>query len=78
MYHTLLKTPYGKMTKKTAITHKRAKRSTLSQQVITRLQGQTSQYDKDKHETYITRRIHKRSSALEWTVNTLTGGLKHV
>ena len=33
------------------ITHKRAKRSALSQQAITRLQGQTRQHNRDKDET---------------------------
>ena len=32
----------------------------------------------DKHETHITKRIHKRSTALERSVKTNTEGLKHV
>ena len=51
------------------ITHKRAKRSALSQQVTTRLQGT------DKHETRVTKRIHKRSNALERSVRKLLEGL---
>ena len=45
----------------------------LSQQVITRLKVQTRQHNKDKRETKITKRIHKRSITLEQPGKTLQG-----
>ena len=48
-YHTGPDTPYGKLTKtQKIITHKRAKRSILSQQVSKAAGEQIRQYNKDK------------------------------
>ena len=60
------------------ITHKRAKRSALSQQVTTRLHKQIRQYDKDKQERQITKKIQRRSTALEGSVRKLLEGLNLV
>ena len=55
------------------ITYKRTKRSALSQQVITRLQGTGKTVYQRKNKTQITKRIHKRSYALERSVKKLEG-----
>ena len=57
------------------MTHKRTKSSALSKQETTRQQGTEIQYGRDKQETQITRRIHKRSTALEQSVRKLLEGL---
>ena len=73
-YHTLPRTPYGKVTKtQGTITHKRTKRSALSQQVITRLQGTDGTVLQRQRQTPITKWIHKRSTALEQSVKILEG-----
>ena len=67
----------GKVTKtQENITYKKAKRSALSQQMTARLHG-TERQDSmtDKHHTQIAKRIHKRITALEWSVRKLLEGL---
>ena len=53
----------------------RAKRLVLSQQVPQGCKEQTRQYDKDKHKTQITKRIHKRGTTLEQSVRKSVEGL---